>query len=277
MKTTAILDGDLILHRAASATQQTYEFPSGACISASFPEAQRRATEFVLEYARAVEADHIVVALSDPTGRYFRRQVHPEYKANRKGTPKPVLYHNLREWLEGAFECVWKPGLEGDDVAGVLSTHPTKYPGRRIIVSVDHDMLTVPGLLFRPHRKVEGVVEITIAEADRAHLIQTLTGDPGDGYYGIKGVGPQKAAKILDAEPPPHTTHSPLCACTPWDKVVRAYQRARMTEQDALVQARLAFILRSDWYHQDIGVRLCHPYPDGQDWKAAPDNQQETQ
>jgi DNA polymerase-1 len=255
MKTTAIVDGDLILHRAASATQQTYEWANGAeSVSASFPKARERATDFVLEYQRAVEADQVVVALSDPTGNYFRRQIAPSYKANRKGTPKPVLYHNLREWVEDSFECVWKPGLEGDDVAGVLSTNPTKYPGRKIIVSVDKDMLCVPGWLYRPHRKGEGLMEITVAEANRAHLIQTLTGDPTDGYYGIKGIGPKKAAKILEAaqwaSDPPRRA---------WDWVVEAYEKAGLTAEDALTQARLAYILRHGDYHQDIGVRLWLP------------------
>ena len=76
---------------SASATQQSYEFPSSTCISASFPEAQRRATEFILEYGRAVEADRIVVALSDPTGKYFRKDIFPAYKSHRSGTAKPVL------------------------------------------------------------------------------------------------------------------------------------------------------------------------------------------
>jgi DNA polymerase-1 len=259
MKTTAILDGDLILHRAASATQQTYEFPSGPCISASFPEAKRRATEFIVEYARAVEADHVVVALSDPTGAYFRKTIFPAYKSHRTGTAKPVLYINLREWVQGEWETVCKPGLEADDVCGILSTNPTKYPGRRVIVSVDKDMLQIPGLLWRPHQKNSDVLEITPAEADRWHLIQTLTGDSTDGFKGIPGVGPKKAEKILDGPPRPHTTHSSACDCTPWAKVDWAYARAGLTAADALLQARVARILRFGDYHQDIGVRLWSP------------------
>jgi DNA polymerase-1 len=266
MKTTAIVDGDLILHRAASATQQTYEWSNGAeSVSASFPKAREKATDFILEYRRAVDADQVVVALSDPTGNYFRRQIYPPYKANRKGTPKPVLYTNLREWVEDAFECVWKPSLEGDDVAGILSGHAAKYPGRRIIVSVDKDMLTVPGWLYRPHRKGEGLREITVAEADRAHMIQTLTGDPGDGYCGVKGIGPKKAEKILDAATsaaigwiPPGATAEQIRAAH-WRAVVETYERAGMTEEDALVQARLAYILRFGDYHQAVGIRAWVP------------------
>jgi DNA polymerase-1 len=259
MKTTAILDGDLILHRAASATQQTYEFPSGPCISASFPEAKRRATEFIVEYARAVEADHVVVALSDPTGAYFRKTIFPAYKSHRTGTAKPVLYINLREWVQGEWETVCKPGLEADDVCGILSTNPTKYPGRRVIVSVDKDMLQIPGLLWRPHQKNSDVLEITPAEADRWHLIQTLTGDSTDGFKGIPGVGPKKAEKILSVPCPECQETPPFEPCSPWNRVTAAYERAKMTPADALLQARVARILRHGDYHQDIGVRLWSP------------------
>ena len=257
--TTAIIDADLVLHRSAQSVQSEYQFPSGPAISADFPKARERATDFILEYQRAVEADRVVLALSDPTGNYWRKQVLPSYKANR-GSPKPVLFWNLREWMETEHECVWKPGLEGDDVCGILLTNPNKYPGTRVCVSVDKDMMTVPGLHYRPHRRQDGIFEVTREQADRNHLMQTLTGDATDGFFGIKGVGPKKAEKILDAPPRPHTTHHSACDCTPWAKVDRAYAKAGILPEDALVQARVAFILRHGWYHKDIGVKLWAPY-----------------
>jgi len=260
MTTTLILDADLILHRAASMAQALYRFDEGAeCVSTDFAAAKDKAQSLVHDWSRALFADRIVLALSDPTGRYFRKEIFPAYKSHRSGHAKPLLFKNLRSWAEESYECVAKPGLEADDVCGILSTHPSKYPGTRIVVSTDKDMLQIPGLLYRPHKPKDGVLEITPAEADRWHLIQTLTGDSTDGFKGIPGVGPKKAVKILDAPVRRHTTHSVVCDCHDWSRVSGAYVRAGLSHADALLQARVARILRHGDYHQDIGVRLWSP------------------
>ena len=101
------------------------------------------------------------------------------------------------------------------------------------MVSDDKDMLGRPGQLFRP--STDELHEISVEDADRFFLTQVLTGDPTDGYKGLPGVGPKKAEAILG--PRPH-----------WGAVEQAYIKAGHTKEDALVQARLARILRwSDW------------------------------
>lgn len=253
MTTTAILDADLILHRASSAAEAKYRFDEGAeCVSTDFPAAQDKARELIQDWSRPLFPDRIVLALSDPSGKYFRKDIYPPYKAHRSGNAKPLLFKNLRSWLEEQYECVWKPGLEADDVCGILSSHETKYPGTRIVVSTDKDLLQVPGLLYRPHRPTEGVQKVTEAEGDRWHLMQTLMGDSTDGFSGIPGIGPKKAERIL-SDPARNK------AWSLWDRVVFAYKQARLSPADALLQARVARILRAGDYHQDIGVRLWVP------------------
>ena len=78
-------------------------------------------------------------------------------------------------------------------------------------------------------------LDITEAEADKNFLTQCLTGDPTDGYVGLKGYGPKTAEKLLGLRPD-------------WSIVEKAYIKAGLTKQDALTQARLAQILRwCDW------------------------------
>jgi DNA polymerase-1 len=262
----AILDGDLLLHRAASACQREYRFDDGVpCISADFHRATAKLAEDIHDLAGKVFADKIKVALSDPTGRYWRHQVLPSYKAHRSPKAKPVLFKQLREWVESNYDCLWIRGLEGDDVCGILSTHPRKLRGTRIVVATDKDMLQIPGLLYRPHRAKEGVQEITVEEADRFHLLQTLTGDPTDGFYGIPGVGEKKGQKILNQAAAeaigwvPPGPPSWLIRVAYWSAVREAYKKAGQTETDALVQARVARILRAGEFHQRIGVRLWTP------------------
>jgi len=250
----AILDGDLLLHRAASACQREYRFDDGVpCVSADFHRATAKLAEDIHDLAGKVFADKIKVALSDPTGRYWRHQVLPSYKAHRSPKAKPVLFKQLREWVESNYDCLWLRGLEGDDVCGILSTHPRKLRGTRIVVATDKDMLQIPGLLFRPHRAKEGVQEISLEEADRFHLLQTLTGDPTDGFYGLPGVGEKRGLKIL-TEPGWVGQDD-----APWERVKYAYIERGLTESDALIQARVARILRAGEFHQRIGVRLWAP------------------
>ena len=63
------------------------------------------------------------------------------------------------------------------------------------------------------------------------HLVQTLAGDSADGYMGVKGIGEVTARKLMDKKG--YT----------WETVVGAYEKAGMTEDDALLTARLAYIL----------------------------------
>ena len=63
---------------------------------------------------------------------------------------------------------------------------------------------------------------------------QILSGDPGDGYQGLKGIGPVKAEQILaryDRE-------------VWWSSIVEEYIDRGLTEKDALQQARVARICR---------------------------------
>jgi DNA polymerase-1 len=66
--------------------------------------------------------------------------------------------------------------------------------------------------------------------------MQTIMGDSTDNYFGIKGVGPKTAEKMLEKDG--YT----------WDTVIAAYEKAGLTYDDALMNARLAYILQ----HQDV-------------------------
>ena len=127
---------------------------------------------------------------------------------------------------------------------GILATKPENV-GKCIIVSDDKDMKTIPSKLYRPTSDEK--LTVSQQEADRNFLMQTLTGDATDSYFGIKGIGPKKAEAILG--PRPH-----------WGAVEQAYIKAGMTREDAITQARLARILRwEDWDEKKETVKLWTP------------------
>jgi DNA polymerase-1 len=130
-----------------------------------------------------------------------------------------------------------KPTMEADDIMGILSTHPTLVPGRKVTVSEDKDLATIPGWLWNPAKDRKPHL-ISEDYADYFHMYQTLVGDSTDNYKGCPGVGPVKADKLIkDAHP-----------ADLWELVVSAYEAKGLTEEDALLQARLARISRAEDY-----------------------------
>ena len=142
--------------------------------------------------------------------------------------------------------------LEADDLLGIWQTRGDY--DKSIIVSEDKDLKTIPGWLYR-QGKLE---EISEQHANYNWMMQTLTGDATDGYSGLPGTGPKKAEKI------PHEALDGLGSMQlapaltyMWDHVVAAYEKAGLAVEDALLQARLARILRaSDWDGQKQEVIL---------------------
>lgn len=200
-----------------------------------------------------LKADRIVVCLSDPD-RNFRKDILPTYKGNRDPSKVPIIRADLHRHLLTAYPSKWKAGLEADDVMGIIATNPKLYPGAmKIIATMDKDLQTVPGYLYNWKRGE--MRRVTEHDADYFHLFQTLTGDLTDGYSGCPGIGPVRAAAILD--PNGKGPFDPELGFVEWawGEIVAAYEKRGLTEEDALVQARVARILR----HQDFNYKTQEP------------------
>ena len=160
----------------------------------------------------------------------FRKKILPEYKGHRQ-RKKPCGFKRVINNLKIEYKVILKDTLEADDALGIYAT---KFPGN-IIVSPDKDMRQIPGKLY----DFNETVDITPEDGARWHLIQTLAGDNTDGYAGVPGIGVKKAMKIFEEE-----GYS-------WKTVVKTFEEKDMTEEDALVNARLARILTVDDYDSE--------------------------
>lgn len=242
--TTLLIDGDLLLYRSAAATESEVQWDDDNWIlHSNLTESKDLFTTSLDGITNALGTKSLIMCLSDSAN--FRKDLTPTYKSKRKDTRKPIVFKAMLEWIKETYDPIIKPRLEADDVLGILATHPD-YAGKCIIVSEDKDMQTLPCALYR-----QGELK-TISEADADYFwaFQTLTGDSTDGYNGCPGVGPKKAESILTS--PPY-----------WPKIVNAYRKAGMTEEDALLNARLARILRySDWDIKKQEVKLWTPTND---------------
>lgn len=71
----------------------------------------------------------------------FRKDIYPNYKSNRKGKRKPMILPILKEFLVESFDTFRRPGLEGDNVQGILATSKVIVKAKeRIIASLDKDI-----------------------------------------------------------------------------------------------------------------------------------------
>lgn len=248
MKTILLLDGDIIAWRTAKGVEKKTIFGHIVTVHTDMSQAKNVADAKIAKEAEGLKGDQLVLCASDPARHYFRHDIWPDYKAGRDAGP--IAIAEVKAYLTEQYDYVWRPCLEGDDIMGILSTaNMSKYAGKKVIVSQDKDMLTIPGYLSRDGRTVQHIDE---READWNHMLQTLVGDRVDGFAGCPKVGEGTAPKVLK-----RATDEDLPL---WDVVVARYEKAKMTEEDALVQARLARILRaSDYDFKNKQVKLWEP------------------
>ena len=167
------------------------------------------------------------------------------YKSNRV-PKKPQGYWKLISYLESVYPYERVSNLEADDVMGMAASRSPD----NIIVSLDKDIFTVPGFVLNPN-KMERPEFNSEESANRNWLTQVLTGDLTDGYQGIRNVGPVKAKRILA---------NVYSIEDMWEEVVTSYAFAGLTYAEALLNARLARLLRDGEYDFETHkIRLWEP------------------
>ena len=236
-ETIGLVDADILAYKTAAVNEVRVTWNEGEAPS-QYPKdiklAYKAIDTQIGKWITQLGLTSVVICLTDKNN--FRSKILESYKENRRGLIKPLQLQALKDYMAMNYESYIRPNLEADDIMGILSTHPTLYPGTKIIISSDKDLTQVPGLYFNPDKDTKPRL-ITKEEGDYFHYMQTLQGDPADGYKGCPGIGPKKAAFILDND-----------QGTPWEKVVSAFATRNLTEEDALVQAQVARICQYENY-----------------------------
>ncbi|WP_316172987.1 hypothetical protein [Bradyrhizobium sp. SZCCHNRI2049] len=251
-----LIDADIIAYNAVSAVQNEFEFePDVWQLYADIKEGRKLFAEKVDELMADTTQKDYLLCFSDPAKANFRKQLAPGlYKANRSAR-KPVGYWPLVTSIQEQQKkrVRHRPRLEADDVIGILAT---RDEGKHVIWSIDKDLKQLPGVHL-----IDGKEEgVSCMDADISFLTQVLTGDTVDNYPGCPGIGPVKAAKILQSaiNANAHLSGDAVHCC--WQAILNTFVAAELTEADALLQARLAFLLRVDNYNIETGkIRLWKP------------------
>lgn len=244
-----LFDADMLVFRVTAASETEINWHGDLwTLHSNLADCQEKFDAMVVSITDRVlnhlkyEGDYqIIMCFSDKQN--FRKTLLPTYKANRSGKRKPLAYSAMVEWVRKEYYAFHKfVGLEADDVIGILATEPET---NNVIISGDKDMRSIPGLFYDLiHNEF---YEVSKDEAQRWHYYQTLVGDTADNYKGCPKVGTVGANKILDAD------------CS-WDAVVKAFEKAGLSEEEALVQARVAHILQwEDYSHDGLALALWTP------------------
>jgi DNA polymerase-1 len=247
---TILIDADYIAYKTCAACEDEVDYDNDVIVVTSrFSEVLEMFQKEVQSIAQCIGVfEDIILFFSSP--KNFRKKIYPEYKGHRN-RKKPCGYKRLLNWCGDNYLTMIVDDLEADDALGIYATDPIESERELIICSPDKDMKQIPGLLFD---LTNPVIEITKEEGDRWHLIQTMSGDQTDGYAGAPGIGIKRADAILEQK-----------GCS-WKTIVETFEARGMTADDALLNARLAKILRySDYNHDTNEPILWTPTSSGGD------------
>ncbi|WP_407976038.1 DNA polymerase I [Brucella pseudogrignonensis] len=144
----------------------------------------------------------------DYSSQTFRKEIYPEYKANRTAPPEDLIpQFGLIRQATRAFNlpCIEKEGFEADDLIATYARIAEKAGGDVTIISSDKDLmqLVTPSVSMYDSMKdkqisIPEVIEKWGVPPEKMIDLQSLTGDSTDNVPGIPGIGPKTAAQLLD-------------------------------------------------------------------------------
>jgi 5'-3' exonuclease len=213
MQSKVLVDGDLIVYRAGWATEKTKYLVTdsdGKDGEVYDTAKEANANDAGLIWSRKDLKDEseaimlVDIIMRDIQARYdegklyvfltteqptFRDAIakRRRYKAGRSN--RPAHYGAIRQHLVDEWGATITHNQEADDAIGIAADPDS------IIVSFDKDLDQIEGTHYDWTKKEEYTVGRR--NADLFFYTQVLAGDPTDTVPGIEGVGPQKAAGIL--------------------------------------------------------------------------------
>ena len=149
-----------------------------------------------------------LLVVFDASGKTFRNDIYPEYKANRSEAPEDLIpqFPVIRK-ATSAFNIPFVEliGYEADDLIASYTKEAQKQNMKVTIVSSDKDLMqlvsdnvsmldTMKGKVF----KREDVLEKFGVYPEKVIDVQSLAGDSVDNIPGIPGIGIKTAALLIN-------------------------------------------------------------------------------
>ncbi|OGK56757.1 hypothetical protein A3J15_02355 [Candidatus Roizmanbacteria bacterium RIFCSPLOWO2_02_FULL_38_10] len=204
MNTFLLIDGNALIHRAFHALP-AFKTSTGIQTNAAYGFAT-----MIHKAITDLKPTHVIVCFDskEPT---FRDKLFKQYRTQRPEV-KPELIDQfplVKEFLVSAgIKMIEKPGLEADDLIGILATRIEKTGQKNLILSGDKDLMQLvtkktnmmtPQLGFG---KAQLFDEQTVkkklgVDPSQVPLFKALAGDPSDNYKGVTGIGPKTAVLLI--------------------------------------------------------------------------------
>ncbi len=153
---------------------------------------------------------HLAVIL-DASGKSFRNEIFPDYKANRPPPPEdlkpqfPLIRDATRAF---SLPCIEEQGLEADDLIASYARAACERGWDVTIVSSDKDLMQLVGpcgtgridmldTMKNLRIDIPEVAEKFGVEPALVGDVLALMGDAVDNVPGIRGIGPKTATKLI--------------------------------------------------------------------------------
>lgn len=207
------------------------------------------------------EADgptHLAVIL-DASGKSFRNDIFPEYKANRPPPPEDLVpqFPLIRDATRAfSLPCIEEQGLEADDLIATYARAAQAQGWDVTIVSSDKDLMQLVGEKEGPNGPAR-IDMLDTMKGQRIYIeeveakfgvkpelvgdVLALMGDSVDNIPGIYGIGPKTASKLI-------AEHGSLTAAldfAPEMKKSKLKERLLESRQDAEM-SRVLVTLKED-------------------------------
>lgn len=210
-KTLYLIDGHALAYRAYFALLSAgsrFKTTSGEPTAATFGF-----TNILMSILEKERPDYLAVAFD--TGKTFRNERYPEYKATRAKMPDDLIpqINRIREVVDAFnFPRLEVEGYEADDVLGSVAKQAAEKGLGVKIITGDRDLLqlvtdriivnlTGGKLSDAKDYFPEDVVTKMGVNPDQVVDLKALIGDTSDNIPGVKGVGQKTAEKLLTQYP----------------------------------------------------------------------------
>lgn len=211
-----------------------------------------------------LRGDHDYVAVCCDAPPYWRKDVLPEYKAQREAAPPQAVeqFRRVKERLRADGFLLWSAqGFEADDLLAFAAAAASKDGHRVVIASNDKDThqlvtdtVTVLSTMSGVHYTPAEVFNKHGVAPEKIRDFLSLVGDTSDNVPGVPGVGPKTAAALLnefgtldavlaEARKPPATSDADETG----SRITKPKLKAALIDNaEAALLARRVITLRTD-------------------------------
>jgi 5'-3' exonuclease len=201
-----LIDGSSIIFRAFFGVPRTVNDPEGVPVNAV-----RGFLDYLARFILDRHPRNLAVAADDDWRPPFRVDLLPSYKAHRVAEPIPPDLAPQMPIIDDVLDAfgIARVGASGFEAEDIIATLAARATGTIEIISGDRDLFALvrdpdivvlyPESAGRLARVDETEIEKRYGIPGRSYLdFAVLRGDPSDGLPGVPGIGPKKAAALVN-------------------------------------------------------------------------------